>query len=80
MSTYLCSQICTTLNATFALGLDRKYYHPKELNKKLKKFFKSGFLYNTFHQLQKAANRIFTVCHLFYSVNCRKRDYTQKTT
>ena len=39
MSTYTCSQVCTALNATFELGLDKKYYQPKELNKKLKKFF-----------------------------------------
>ena len=39
MSTYTCSQVCTALNAAFGLGLDRKYYQPKELNKKLKKIF-----------------------------------------
>lgn len=39
MSTYTCSQICTALNTAFDLGLDRKYYQPKELNKKLKKIF-----------------------------------------
>ena len=39
MSTYTCSQVCTALNAAFELGLDRKYYQPKELNKKLKKIF-----------------------------------------
>lgn len=38
-STYTCSQVCTALNAAFGLGLDRKYYQPKELNKKLKKIF-----------------------------------------
>lgn len=37
MSTYTCSQVCTALNAMFDLGLDKKYYQPKELNKKLKK-------------------------------------------
>ena len=37
MSTYTCSQVCTALNAAFDLRLDRKYYQPKELNKKLKK-------------------------------------------
>ena len=37
MSTYTCSQICTALNAISGLGLDKKYYQPKELNKKLKK-------------------------------------------
>lgn len=38
-STYTCSQVCTALNAAFDLGLDKKYYQPKELNKKLKKFW-----------------------------------------
>lgn len=37
LSTYNCSQICTALNAAFDLGLDKKYYRPKELNKKMKK-------------------------------------------
>lgn len=36
MSTYTCSQICTALNAAFDLRLDKKYYQPKELNKKIK--------------------------------------------
>ncbi|MBQ8233786.1 MAG: IS1634 family transposase [Lachnospiraceae bacterium] len=36
-STYTCSQVCTALNAAFDLGLDKKYYQPKELNKKIKK-------------------------------------------
>lgn len=40
MSTYTCSQVCTALNAAFSLGLDRKYYQPKELNKRLKKISK----------------------------------------
>ena len=34
MSTYSSSQVCTALNAVFDLGLDKKYYQPKELNKK----------------------------------------------
>lgn len=37
MSTYTSSQVCTALNAVFDLGLDKKYYQPKELNKKIKK-------------------------------------------
>lgn len=40
MSTYDNSQVCTALNAVFALGLDKKYYQPKELNKKIKKISK----------------------------------------
>lgn len=40
MSTYGGSQACTALNAVFELGLDKKYYQPKELNKKIKKISK----------------------------------------
>lgn len=40
MSTYTCSQVCTALNAVSGLGLDKKYYQPKELNKKIKKILK----------------------------------------
>ena len=36
MSTYTCSEACTVLNAITGLGLDKKYYQPKELNKKIK--------------------------------------------
>lgn len=36
-ATYKGSQVCTSLNGVFDLGLDKKYYLPKELNKKLKK-------------------------------------------
>jgi len=37
-STYTASQVCTAINGIFDLGLDKKYYQPKELNKKIKKF------------------------------------------
>lgn len=37
MSTYTSSRVCTALNAVTGLGLDKKYYQPKELNKKIKK-------------------------------------------
>lgn len=40
MSTYTSSQVCTALNAIIDLGLDKKYYQPKELNKKIKKISK----------------------------------------
>ena len=40
MSTYSSSQVCTALNAVFDLGLDKKYYQPKELNKKIRKISK----------------------------------------
>ena len=36
-STYNGSQVLTALNGVFNLGLDKKYYQPKELNKKIKK-------------------------------------------
>jgi transposase len=35
-ATFNASQVCSSLNALFDLGLDKKYYQPKELNKKLK--------------------------------------------
>lgn len=37
MSIYTSSQVCTALNAISDLNLDKKYYQPKELNKKIKK-------------------------------------------
>lgn len=40
VSTYTSSQVCTALNAIIDLGLDKKYYQPKELNKKIKKISK----------------------------------------
>ena len=36
MSTYTSSEACTALNSITGLGLDKKYYQPKELNKKIK--------------------------------------------
>ena len=40
MSTYTSSRVCTALNAVTGLGLDKKYYQPKELNKIIKKILK----------------------------------------
>jgi hypothetical protein len=37
VAAYKASHVCTSLNGLFGLGLDKKYYQPKELNKKLKK-------------------------------------------
>jgi len=34
---FTASEVCSSLNGLFDLGLDKKYYQPKELNKKLKK-------------------------------------------
>ena len=39
-ATYKGSQVCSALNGLYGLGLDKKYYLPKELNKKFKKFLK----------------------------------------
>ena len=36
MSTYTSSDAFTALNAITGLGLNKKYYQPKELNKKIK--------------------------------------------
>lgn len=36
-STYRGSQVCTALNGLYGLELDKKYYQPKELHKKIKK-------------------------------------------
>ena len=35
-ATYKGSHVCTSLNGIFDLGLDKKYYLPKDLNKKIK--------------------------------------------
>jgi transposase len=35
-STFNGSQVCSALNEVFGIGLDKKYYLPKDLNKKLK--------------------------------------------
>lgn len=43
MSTYDNSQVCTALNGIYDLGLDKKYYQPKELNKKIKKISRYPF-------------------------------------
>jgi hypothetical protein len=34
-ATYNGSQVCTAFNGLFSLGLDRRYYQSKELNKKI---------------------------------------------
>lgn len=36
-ATYTSSAICDALNDTFRLDLDKEYYQPKDLNKKIKK-------------------------------------------
>ena len=40
MSTYTNSDLCTALNAITGLGLDKKYYEPIELNKKIRNILK----------------------------------------
>ena len=39
-SAYKASQVCTAFNGVFGLGLDKKYYQPKFLNKTIKKILK----------------------------------------
>ena len=38
-SCYTASQVCTALNQTLSLGLNKKYYKNSELSKKVKKIF-----------------------------------------
>lgn len=40
MSLYEGSKVCDALNSVFELGLDKKYYQAKDLNKKIKKILK----------------------------------------
>ena len=40
LSTYNGSQVCAALNDVFGLGLDKKYYQPKDLNKKIRNILK----------------------------------------
>ena len=40
MATYTSSEVCTALNGIYNLGLDKKHYLPKELNKKVKNISK----------------------------------------
>jgi transposase len=37
---YRGGQVCTAINGVFELGLDKKFYQPKDLNKKIKKLLK----------------------------------------
>lgn len=46
MSTFTGSKTLTALEAVIPMGLNRKYYRPKELNKKCKKNFMSEIKYN----------------------------------
>ena len=46
MSTFTGSKTLTALEAVIPMGLDRKFYKPKELNKKSKKNFQSTIIYN----------------------------------
>lgn len=39
-ATYKGSRVCTALNGVFDLGLDKKYYLPKEINRKIKHILK----------------------------------------
>lgn len=57
ISTYTSSDVCTTLNAIINKGLDKKYYQPKELNEKLKKF-KVNFSFNILKQIKRGSNSV----------------------
>ena len=52
MSTYTSSDLCAALNAITGLGLDEKYYEPKDLNKKIRNILKQHF-YTTFFRYKK---------------------------
>ena len=55
MSTYDNSQVLMSLNAILELELDKKYYQPKDLNKKN---FNLNFPYNIFYILKKVAKAL----------------------
>lgn len=57
MSTYSNSLVCTALNAVSGLGLDKKYYQPKELNKNQKNF-KVIFPYNILNHKKRGNNPV----------------------
>ncbi len=57
MSTYSSSQICTSLNAVFGLGLDKNITSQKSLIKNKKKF-KVGCPYNIYEQVKNGATPI----------------------
>ena len=46
MSTFTGSKTLTALEAVIPIGLDRKYYKPTELNKKIRKNFQKSIPYN----------------------------------
>jgi hypothetical protein len=46
--------VCASLNGLFDLENDKKYYQPKELNKKTKKNFRIGIPYNILWQASYA--------------------------
>lgn len=54
VSQYTGSKALTALEGVFALGLDRKNFLPKDLNKNVVKNFKISFGYNIFTALKKA--------------------------
>ena len=54
VSQYTGSKALTALEGVFALGLDRKNFLPKDLNKNVVKNFKTSFGYNIFTALKKA--------------------------
>ncbi|MCL6493586.1 MAG: hypothetical protein K6T54_02275, partial [Ignavibacterium sp.] len=72
LSTYNGSRVCTALNAVFDLALDKKYYQPKELNKKIKKIFcfilKNSALYSALNKTIINLNGLIVAkvyCHFY---------------
>lgn len=57
MSTYNNSQVLMALNAIMNLGLDKKYYQIKDLNKKIKNF-NLDVPYNIFCKEEKVAKAL----------------------
>ena len=64
MSTYNGSQICTALNTVFDLELDKKYYLPKELNKKN---FNLTIPYNISKIIKRGKNTVLMRCSRLFS-------------
>lgn len=74
-ATYQGSQVCTALNGVYGLGLDKRYYLPKELNKKINKILKYAF-HTTYLKMKKRRNRLFKRCSFSLLISkCLKLEY-----
>lgn len=63
IKSHINSAICDALNRVFKLDLDKEYYQPKELNKKIKKFQNKFFIQ---HFKMRANPYMSRICTLFY--------------